>query len=184
MTEEEIDKYINQIAFSGAEEFLQKYKGQEGAEQIIGHFGLGFYSAFMVGDEVSVESKSFNASDCKGFVWKSDGSGEYTVSQVEESDAGSKIIIKLKENCNEFCDPNRIKDIIKRYSSFVSFPIKVDGEVANKVSAIWLQDKKSITEPQYKEFYKFIANAFDEPMFTLHFQTDAPIDLKALFEFF
>jgi HSP90 family molecular chaperone len=139
----------------------------------------------MVSDTVVVESRSVSASDAVPHRWASDGSGVYTIASVGEDSGGvsrgSKIVMNLKKSCHEFLEAKRIKDIIKRYSSFVPFPIKLNGEVVNTVSAVWTMDKSEVTEAQYKEFYKFISQAYDDPMFTLHFRTDAPLDLKVLF---
>ena len=124
-----------------------------------------------------------SSTESEGYIWSPDGSGQFTMAKTEAATVGSKVTLSLKPDCHEYCEAWKIKEIIKKYSNFVSFPIKVNNEVVNTVSAIWLQDKKSITDSQYTEFYKFISNAFDEPLFKLHFQTDAPIDLKALFFF-
>ena len=126
----------------------------------------------------TAESKS-------GHKWSSDGSGVYTMSAIAVEDAtiprGSKITMKIKDECSEFLDVKRLKDIIKRYSNFVPFPIKLNGEQVNPVQAIWTKDKSAVTAQEYNEFYKFIAQAYDEPIYTLHFKTDAPLDLKVLF---
>lgn len=199
MTKDELTSNLGTIARSGSKQFVQSLKdGGAGSstDGIIGQFGVGFYSSFMVSESVTVESisgakildgaKDSAPATHKPYRWNSDGTGVYT---IEESNAsaspelirGSKITMRLKESCKEFSDPNRIKEIIKRYSSFVSFPIKVNGEVCNTVSAIWMNDKKDVTEQQYTDFYKFLTSAFDKPKFTLHFKTDAPLDLKCLF---
>eukprot|EP01041_Mallomonas_annulata_P002154 gene2154-4192_t len=188
MSKEDLISNLGTIARSGSKQFVENLKSSgatRDGDGIIGQFGVGFYSAFMVANDVTVESKPSisTTQEDGGFVWKSDGSGEYTVAPVSDSQTGSKITLHLKEDCAEYSNPTRIKEIIQRYSNFVSFPIKVDGANVNTVSAIWLQDKRTVTETQYKDFYKFISNAFDDPMFTIHFQVDAPIDLKALFFF-
>mmetsp|Transcript_5184 Transcript_5184/g.5314 ORF Transcript_5184/g.5314 Transcript_5184/m.5314 type:complete len:682 (-) Transcript_5184:138-2183(-) len=186
MTQEELISNLGTIARSGSKQFVEQLKdtaSNRDGDGIIGQFGVGFYSAFMVAKEVSVQSRSASEPSEEGFLWRSDGSGDYTVTPVTDAITGSSITIQLKDDCDEYCDPSRIKEIIKRYSNFVSFPIKVDGNIVNTISAIWLQDKKTVTETQYKDFYKFISNAWDEPRFTLHFSVDAPIDLKALFFF-
>ncbi|CAE7768167.1 htpG [Symbiodinium microadriaticum] len=134
----------------------------------------------MVADEVTVASLSAKAEDSdSGHIWKSDGSGNFSIAGTE-TQRGSSITLHMKEQCMEFCDPKRIKEIVKKYSNFVAFPIKVDGIAVNSVQAIWMKDKNSITETEYNDFYKYISNAFDKPKYTLHFSTDAPIDLKAL----
>jgi len=191
MTKDELTSNLGTIARSGSKQFVQSLKdggaGGSSTEGIIGQFGVGFYSSFMVSDSVSVESISAAAdSGLKPHRWSSDGTGVYTIEETDGSASpdlvrGCKITMRLKESCKEFADPNRIKEIIKRYSSFVSFPVKVNGEVVNTVSAIWMKDKKEVTDVQYQDFYKFLTSAYDKPKYTLHFRTDAPLDLKCLF---
>ena len=183
MTKEEVISNLGTIARSGSKAFVEQLKGKgqsRDGDGIIGQFGVGFYSAFMVADKVTVESLSASGEPSSGIVWESDGMGKYTVSPSSTSTPGSRITLHLKKECEQFSDPLTVKDVIKKYSNFVSFPVKVNGEVANTVSALWVQDKKTITETQYNEFYRFISNAFDTPKYTLHFSADAPIDLKAL----
>jgi len=196
MTKDELVSNLGTIARSGSKQFVQSLKegGGGSTEGIIGQFGVGFYSSFMVSDTVTVESISgAKAADAaaagtsaKPHRWSSDGTGVYTIEESDPSASpelvrGSKITMRLKESCKEFSDPDRIKEIIKRYSSFVSFPIKVNGEVCNTVSAIWMKDKKEVSEEQYLDFYKFLTSGYDKPKYTLHFRTDAPLDLKCLF---
>ena len=183
MSKEEIISNLGTIARSGSKAFVEQLKGKgqtRDGDGIIGQFGVGFYSAFMVADRVTVESLSFSGEPGSGVIWESDGLGKYTVSPSEVSSPGSRITLHLKQDCEQFSDPITVKEVIKKYSNFVSFPVKVNGEVANTVAALWVQDKKSISENQYNEFYRFISNAFDTPKYTLHFSADAPIDLKAL----
>lgn len=142
----------------------------------------------MVSNSVEVESLPATATEPSAspsipHIWTSDGSGLYTIATSDAADVarGSKIIMTLKDTCVEFLDSKRLKDIIKRYSNFVPFPIKLNGEQINTVSAIWTLDKSEVTDVQYKEFYRFIGAAYDEPIFRLHFRTDAPLDLKVLF---
>jgi HSP90 family molecular chaperone len=189
MSRDELISNLGTIARSGSKQFVEQLsKGDAPSsaskEGIIGQFGVGFYSSFMVAESVSVESVSAQ-SQTGSHKWSSDGSGVFKMETVSSIDSvplhGSKITMKLRESCKEFSDPERIKGIIKHYSNFVSFPIKVDGEVVNTVQAIWLQDKKEVSKDQYAAFYKFVANAgYDEPRYTLHFRTDAPIDLKCI----
>ncbi|TNE71053.1 MAG: molecular chaperone HtpG, partial [Bacteroidetes bacterium] len=122
MTEEEIDKYINQIAFSGAEEFVQKYKGKEGAEQIIGHFGLGFYSAFMVAEKVQIRTLSrFEGS--KAVQWESNGSPEFTITEIDKADRGTDIVLFISEDSKEFLSKDRIGEILNKYCKFLPIPV-------------------------------------------------------------
>ena len=188
MSKDELIENLGTIARSGSKQFVESLKstGSTDSNSIIGQFGVGFYSSFMVSDSVSVESISaLTKADSSSSTWESDGSGTYKIKESTRSEniksRGSCIVMKLKDSCKEFADADKIKSIIQRYSNFVAFPIKVNGEVVNTVSAIWLNDKNSVTTEQYNNFYKFIANAFDEPRYTLHFRADAPIDLKCLF---
>eukprot|EP01038_Epipyxis_sp_PR26KG_P005772 gene5772-7969_t len=190
MTRTELVSNLGTIARSGSKQFVQEVKEKSGssdrdAEGIIGQFGVGFYSSFMVSDTVSVESISAAESELiTAHKWSSDGSGVFKIEEIQPSDGmthGSKIIMQLKDSCKEFTETERVKSIIQRYSNFVAFPIKLNGELVNTVSAIWTQDKAFVTEEQYTEFYKFISNAYDKPRYKLHFRTDAPLDLKCLF---
>jgi hypothetical protein len=189
MTKDELISNLGTIARSGSKQFVEKIQNttagsSRDGDGIIGQFGVGFYSSFMVSDRVTVESLSAESTDKIAHSWESDGSGTFTVNEVTAS-RGSKLTLFLKddETCREFCDPKRIKEIVKKYSNFVAFPIKVDGVVVNTVTAIWTQDKNSVTEQQYNDFYKYVANAFDKPKYVLHFKADAPLDLKALLFF-
>lgn len=191
MTKDELIGNLGTIARSGSKQFVQQLKdngASKDGDGIIGQFGVGFYSSFMVSDKVSVDSVSANINELSSqHKWSSDGSGVYTIEEVKDAEEankvkrGCKLVLHLKESCADFADPEKIKSIIKRYSNFVSFPISVNEEVVNTVSAIWLQDKKTVSEAQYEEFFKYIANAYDKPKYTLHFRADAPIDLKCLF---
>lgn len=188
MSKEDLISNLGTIARSGSKQFVEKIKessaesAKRDGDGIIGQFGVGFYSAFMVADTVSVESLSADAASTTnvGSTWTSGGTGDFTIQQSEGVTRGSKVELQLKEACKEYADVKKVKEIIKKYSNFVPFPIKVDGEIVNTVSAIWVQDKASVTEEQYNGFYKFISNAFDKPSFYLHFKTDAPINLNAL----
>ncbi|MEW5800910.1 MAG: molecular chaperone HtpG [bacterium] len=180
MTHEELISNLGSIAHSGSQNFLAQLA--EAARQdvnLIGQFGVGFYSAFMVADRVRVQTRGFRLDD-QGFEWVSDGSGTYTIAPMQGLRRGTTIILELKENAHEFADPETIKRIIKRYSNFVPFPILVKAERANTIQAIWTRNKNEVKEEEYTEFYKFVANAFDEPMYYLHFSADAPLAIHAL----
>lgn len=180
MTREELADNLGTIARSGSKEFLKalKEKGDENAS-VIGQFGVGFYSAFMAADKVEVFTHSWDDS-AESLVWSSDGQTGYTIAEAEEQQRGAKIVIHLKEDSEEFAKEATIKSIIERYSRFVSFPLKLNGELVNTVEAIWLKPKNEISEEEYTEFYKYCAHAFDEPRHTLHFSSDAPLDIHAL----
>ncbi|HEY0947476.1 MAG TPA: molecular chaperone HtpG [Opitutaceae bacterium] len=180
MTRAELIENLGTIAHSGSKAFL-KALGQNGQKNanLIGQFGVGFYSAFMVAKQVKVYSHSWRASE-PGHVWTSDGSGSYSVEEVEGQRRGAKIVIELKDECSEFSQEHRIKEILERYSAFVSFPINLNGKRINTVQAVWLRNKSEVKDEEYTEFYKFQAHAFDEPRLRLHFSADAPLQINAL----
>ncbi|MBU0484572.1 MAG: molecular chaperone HtpG [Proteobacteria bacterium] len=180
MSKEELESNLGTIAHSGSKTFLSKLADNARAEvNLIGQFGVGFYSAFMVAKQVRVQSRSY-LPDEEGHEWVSDAGGTYTISPCSGIHRGTKLIIELKDDAHHYADETTIKKIIKRYSSFVSFPIKVAGEKVNTVQALWTRNKSEIKDDEYNEFYKFIGNAIDDPTFKLHFSTDAPLAIKAL----
>lgn len=180
MTRDELVKNLGTIAHSGSKQFL-KALGEDGAKNsnLIGQFGVGFYSAFMVAKSVKVYSKSWRATE-PGHVWSSDGSGSYEVEEVADLRRGSKIVIELKDDCGDYSADWKIKEILERYSAFVSFPIKLNDKHINTVQALWLRSKNEIKDEEYTEFYKFQAHAHDEPRLRLHFSADAPLAINAL----
>ncbi len=180
MTREELIENLGTIAHSGSKAFLNALKeGGEKNESLIGQFGVGFYSAFMVADTVEVYTRTWQPEgEC--LRWTSDGSGAYEIEPVEGERRGTRVVLQLKEAYKEFAKKDRLEGIIKNYSAFVQFPIKVEGETLNTVGALWLRNKSDISEDQYKEFYKFQAKAFDEPRFWLHFSADAPLEINSI----
>ena len=180
MTRAELVETLGTIAHSGSKQFL-KAMGEGGAKNsnLIGQFGVGFYSAFMVAKSVKVYSKSWRATE-PGHVWSSDGSGSYEVEEVADLRRGSKIVIELKDDCGDYSADWKIKEILERYSAFVSFPIKLNDKHINTVQALWLRSKNEIKDEEYTEFYKFQAHAHDEPRLRLHFSADAPLAINAL----
>lgn len=181
MTRDELSENLGTIAHSGTRAFMQHLREASKGDDatLIGQFGVGFYSAFMVAKKVTVETKSFHP-DSPGLVWESDGSGSYTIAEKDGLARGTRVIIELKDDAEQFADPSTIKDVVRRFSNFVSFPVEVDGEKVNTIQAIWARNKSDISDEEYTEFYKFIANAFDEPQMRLHFTADAPLSIKAL----
>ncbi len=180
MTKEELVENLGTIAHSGTAEFLkllQKNPGQ--SAQIIGRFGLGFYSVFMVSDHVKVITRSYKPA-AKGYVWESDGASGYTITREEGIKRGTRIVIHLKEEKKEYLDEEKLKEIIHEYSNFVTFPIFLSGDKINTIQAIWTRRPQEIKEDEYTEFYKFIANTESAPLFRLHTSSDAPIQLNAL----
>ncbi len=180
MTRDELVKNLGTIAHSGSKQFL-KALGEGGAKNsnLIGQFGVGFYSAFMVAKSVKVYSHSWKAGE-PGHVWSSDGSGSYEVEEVADASRGAKIVIELKDDCTEYATEGRIKEILERYSAFVSFPVNLNGKHINTVQALWLRSKNEIKDEEYTEFYKFQSHAYDEPLLRLHFSADAPLSINAL----
>jgi TNF receptor-associated protein 1 len=188
MTREELISNLGTIARSGSKAFVEeaKQKGEGSTEGIIGQFGVGFYASFMVADEVIVDSVSaISASDNtpRAHRWTSQGYGNYTIQSLDNVEGlqhGTRITLKLKSTCEDFLETDKLKSIVQRYSNFVSFPIKLNNDVLNTVSAIWTKAPSEVTEPQYKDFFRFLAHS-DNYRYKLHYRTDAPIDLKCLF---
>ena len=194
MTAEEIDRYINQIAFSGAEEFLAKYKDQA----IIGHFGLGFYSSFMVADKVEIFTQSYKEGE-KPMHWVCDGSPEYEMEELEESrERGTSIVLHISEDCKEYGQREKIEELLKKYCHFLPVPIVcgkvkewkdgkyVDTEkdnVINDTTPLWTQKPTEITEEQYKKFYSELYPMSDEPLFYIHMNIDYPFNLTGILYF-
>ena len=180
MTKDEVIQNIGTIAKSGSLEFIAKLSEQAKKDSnIIGQFGVGFYSVFMVADEVRIRTKSYKKTE-PAIEWHSDGTGKYFLDSTEKEKRGTEIIVHLKEEEKEYTDKSRIQSIIKKYSNFVSFPIMVCGERANQITAIWKEPKKNITEEQYNEFYKFITNTEETPLFRLHTSAEAPIQFYSI----
>ncbi|PHJ22550.1 heat shock protein [Cystoisospora suis] len=190
MTKEELLEHLGTIAKSGSLEFLMKHRGEKGAD-IIGQFGVGFYSAFVVSDRVDVFTRSF-AGGAKAYVWSSDGTGEFTVRELSEEEAkeagvqrGTKVVCHLKSDCAEFSNPYNVKSCAGRFSSFVNFPVYVeeaDGKESAVTSqpALWL--KPSATEEEHKQFFRYLSNAsWVQPIYHILFHADAPLSIKALF---
>ena len=180
MTRAELVENLGTIAHSGSKAFLKALgEGDQKNASLIGQFGVGFYSAFMVAKSVKVFSHSWRTGE-PGHVWSSDGSGSYEIEEVEGLTRGSKIVIELKDDCADYANDGRIKAILERYSSFVSFPINLNGKHINTVQALWLRSKHEIKEEEYNEFYKFQAHAYENPSLRLHFSADAPLAINAL----
>lgn len=180
MTQAELVENLGTIAHSGSKAFL-KALGESGQKNagLIGQFGVGFYSAFMVAKTVKVYTHSWKASET-GQLWTSDGGGGYAIEEAPGQRRGSKIVLELKDECLEFSQEWRVKEILERYSAFVSFPINLNGKRINTVQALWLRNKNEIKDEEYTDFYKFQAHAIDEPRLRLHFSADAPLAINAL----
>ncbi len=182
MTEDEIVEYLGTIAHSGTKKYLELLKENQGSssQDLIGQFGVGFYSVFMVANEVEVTSRSWQP-DAKPVKWVSDGQEGYTLSEAAaDTPRGTSILIKLKEDAEMFSQENSIRGIVQRYSNFIGFPIDFNGDHLNTVGAIWLKNKKEVTPEEYNSFYQFIAHTDAEPMDTMHFSAEAPISLASV----
>ena len=195
MTAEEIDKYINQIAFSGANDFLEKYK--DDANAIIGHFGLGFYSAFMVAKKVEVITRSYK-DDAKAMKWSCDGSPEFTLEETERNDRGTDIILYVDDDCKEFLEDSRLQGLLTKYCHFLPVPVAFgkkkewkDGKqveteednLINDTCPIWTKKPSELKEEDYKKFYRDLYPMADEPLFWIHLNVDYPFNLTGVLYF-
>lgn len=188
MTAEEVDKYINQVAFSGAEEFLEKYK-EKNESNIIGHFGLGFYSSFMVSDKVEIFTKSFRE-DTKGVRWECDGSPEYVIEENDKSDRGTDIILHINEDSAEFLERERIRQILTRFCRFLPVPIYLDAEEKdqeaekiNNTEPAWTKKPSDLTDQDYQDFYRELYPFSEPPLFWIHLNVDYPFNLTGILYF-
>ena len=194
MTAEEIDKYINQIAFSGANDFLEKYK--DDANAIIGHFGLGFYSAFMVSKQVDIITKSYK--DAPAIKWSCDGSPSYTIEETDKADRGTDIVMHIDDDCQEFLEKNKMEELLRKYCHFLPVPIafgkktewkdgkQVDTEedlIINDVEPLWTKKPADLKDEDYKEFYRHLFPMADEPLFWIHLNVDYPFNLTGILYF-
>uniref|UniRef100_A0A1B6DQJ3 Heat shock protein 75 kDa, mitochondrial n=2 Tax=Clastoptera arizonana TaxID=38151 RepID=A0A1B6DQJ3_9HEMI len=185
MTKEELVANLGTIARSGSKAFLEELKNKGGAEQastVIGQFGVGFYSTFMVADKVEVYTKGFQEG-AVGYSWTSDGLGTYEIKEADGVNRGTKIVLHLKTESREFSDESTVQDVIRKYSNFVGCPIYVNGEQANTIQPLWVMDPKKVTTDMHNQFYRFVSNSYDNPRFTLHYKADAPLTVQALLYF-
>ena len=197
MTEEEIDKYINQIAFSGVNDFLEKYK--DNANNIIGHFGLGFYSSFMVSKKVEIITKSYK-DDAKAVKWSCDGSPAYEIDDAEKGDRGSDIILYIDDDCKEFLEKSKIQELLTKYCKFMAVPIAfgkkqewsseekkmvdtAEDNIINNVEPLWTKAPSGLKDEDYKSFYRTLYPMSDEPMFWIHLNVDYPFNLTGILYF-
>ena len=180
MTGEEIKKYINQVAFSSAEEFIDKY--QKSANDLIGHFGLGFYSAFMVAKKVEIDTLSYQEG-ATPVHWSCDGSPEFELTDSSRSQIGTTITLTLMDEEGEYLEPARIRQLVKTYSDFMLVPIKIDGEVINQQRALWKESPQNLTKEDYLEFYRYLYPFQEEPLLWVHLNTDYPFLLNGILYF-
>ncbi|WP_028584979.1 molecular chaperone HtpG [Desulfogranum mediterraneum] len=179
MTKEELETNLGTIAHSGSGKFFEELaEAVKKDVSLIGQFGVGFYSVFMAAKNVRVQTRSWDGGE--GYEWASDGSGTYTIASCPGLHRGTKIIIELKDDAQTYASKFTVEQIIKQYSTFIPFPVKLEGNTVNTVQAIWSRSKSEISEEEYTEFYKFIGNAGDEPMYRQHFSADAPLAINAL----
>lgn len=181
MTKEELIENLGTIAHSGSKAFVKHLQENKDNQDLslIGQFGVGFYAAFMVAKEVEVVTHSYETL-AKGYKWVSKGEGSFAITPYENAPRGTSITLKLKEEEEGFASEDILKEIVKKYSSFVPFPVLLGEEEVNTVKAIWALNKNEVSEEEYVSFYKYIANAFDEPTYKLHFSVDAPLMINAL----
>ena len=183
MTADEIKKYINQIAFSGASDFLEKYKDKtDDKGQIIGHFGLGFYSAFMVAEKVEIVTKSYREG-AEAARWICDGSTEFELTPAERSERGTDIILHIAPDSEEFLSKDRLRGILDKYARFLPVPVEFDGEVVNNTAPIWTKAPAELTDEDYKAFYKELYPMGEEPLFWIHLNVDYPFNLTGILYF-
>jgi molecular chaperone HtpG len=181
MTADEVKKYINQVAFSSAEEFIQKYQSQ-GDGQIIGHFGLGFYSAFMVAQKVEINTLSYQAG-ATPIHWSCDGSPEFQLTESSREQRGTTVTLTLLEEEEEYLEPARIRQLIKTYCDFMSVPIKLEGETVNQQKALWKESPSNLKKEDYLEFYRYLYPFQEEPLLWVHLNTDYPFILNGILFF-
>ncbi len=197
MTADEVEEYINQIAFSGATDFIEKYKDKSNADQIIGHFGLGFYSAFMVADEVHIDTLSYKEG-AKAVHWECDGGTEFTMEDGDKAEVGTTITLFLNEDCLEFCNEYKAREVLKKYCSFMPTEIYLskanttetetgkeeDGpELLNETRPLWSKHPNECTREEYLEFYRKVFHDYKEPLFWIHLNMDYPFNLKGILYF-
>ncbi|TAE58485.1 MAG: molecular chaperone HtpG [Nostocales cyanobacterium] len=181
MTAEEVKKYINQVAFSSAEEFIQKYEGK--ADQpIIGHFGLGFYSSFMVATKVEIDTLSYKEG-AEAVHWSCDGSPAFTLDESSRTSRGTTITLTLMPDEEEYLEPARVKNLVKTYCDFMPVPITLDGEVLNKQKAPWRESPNNLTKEDYLEFYRYLYPFQEEPLLWVHLNTDYPFIINGILYF-
>lgn len=182
MTEEEIDKYINQIAFSGAEEFVEKFKEDKENANIIGHFGLGFYSSFMVADKVEIDSLSYRE-DEKPAHWVCEGSTDFKITRGKRKKRGTDIILHINDESKEFLDKFKIQGLLNKYCKFLPVEIEFDGKVVNNTTPLWKKNPSELTDEDYTSFYSELYPMSEPPLFWIHLNVDYPFNLTGILYF-
>ena len=180
MTRDELVENLGTIARSGTKEFIKKLQESKQLEsELIGRFGVGFYSAFMVAERITVITRSYKPEE-KAWKWISEGAGGFEIEPYEGASRGTKIIVELKQDAEQFCKAAVVEPIVKRFSNFIQFPIELNGKRLNVLQAIWLRNKNEIKEEEYTEFYRYISHDYEAPILKLHFHADAPLSIHAL----
>jgi molecular chaperone HtpG len=182
MTAEEVKKYINQVAFSSAEEFIQKYKGKDAEQAIIGHFGLGFYSSFMVSQRVEIDTLSYRPGSTP-VKWACDGTTTFTLSDSERSSIGTTVTLHITPENEEYLEPSRIRELVRKYCDFIPVPIKLNGEVINKQKPLWRTSPSELKDEDYLEFYRYLYPFQEDPHFWVHINTDYPFIVQGILYF-
>lgn len=182
MNQEEVERYIAQLAFSGAEEFLEKYKGQQEGEQIIGHFGLGFYSAYMVAERVEIDTLSYRPGS-EPALWSCDGSSDYTLDRGVRSERGTQIVLHIAEGEEEYLGEERLRAILNHYCAFLPYPIYLNGVHLNEKRPLWLKPAAECTDQEYLDFYRQLYPGSEDPLFWIHLNVDYPFHMKGILYF-
>jgi len=182
MTAEEVRKYINQVAFSSAEDFIEKFKGLENKNEIIGHFGLGFYSSFMVASKVEILTRSYKEG-ASAVQWSCDGSTSYELSESEREGRGTDVILHLEDEAAEYLEAAKAREIIERYCRFMPLPIYLENDQVNDTSPLWTRSASELKEEDYKAFHRQLYPFADEPLFWIHLNIDFPFHLKGVLYF-
>ena len=182
MTDEEVKKYINQIAFSGATEFLEKYKDAGEDKQIIGHFGLGFYSSFMVANRVDIVARSYQEG-AEPVKWTCDGSTEFEISPAVKKEVGTDVVLHVNEDSNEFLEKARLQGILDKYCKFLPVEIEFDDKVINNPNPIWTKSPSDLKDEDYTAFYKELYPFAEDPLFWIHLNVDYPFNLTGVLYF-
>jgi molecular chaperone HtpG len=182
MTADEVRKYINQVAFSSAEDFVEKFKDLEDKNQIIGHFGLGFYSSFMVAETVEIRTLSYQK-EAQGVHWICEGTTSYSIEPIKKEQRGTEVTLHLNDDEKEFLDPVKVRELIKKYCNFLPVSICLEGEEVNDKNPLWTKASTEISEDEYKEFYRKLYPMSEDPLFWIHLNIDFPFNLKGILYF-
>ncbi len=182
MTAEEVEKYIAQVAFSGAEEFVNKYKSENEKDQIIGHFGLGFYSAYMVSEKVEIETLSYR-SDAASCFWSCDGTSQYTIEPGSKTSRGTQINLFIDKDNHEFLEESKLREMLQHYCAFLPFPIYLNDKHVNNKEPLWIKPASQCSDAEYLEFFRLLYPLEPDPIFWVHLNVDYPFNLKGILYF-